>query len=404
MSTFLIAAIILTLIVLALLLRPLLRTRPASPSTPETDSPALRILREQGAALDAELAAGQIDAAAYAESRDELARRVLAESTATEPVHSSAPRRGWAMATGACVVLAAVGLYLVLGQPAALDPAVRAPAAAGITPMQMEAMVAKLAAKVAANPDDLEGLYMLGRSYMVLERFQDASEAFAKLSAKQPTDAQALADWADALASATGKLAGEPEKLVAKALKLAPDNVKALALGGSIAFDKKDYKQAAALWEKMLAKVDPQSDIGQSAQAMLAEARARAGLPVTEAAPQAPAAASGLSARGRISLASKFKGQFDPAAPLFIFARPAAGGPPLAALRFKAGDLPLDFDFSQTPLMLAGGALPEKIIIGARISKSGIATPGPGDLQGLSAVLAPNAQGIQLEISEEIGK
>ncbi|MDP5239200.1 c-type cytochrome biogenesis protein CcmI [Uliginosibacterium sp. 31-16] len=398
MSPFLIAAGLLLLAVLAVLLWPLWR-RPAALEIP-AEAPALRILREQRATLDAELAAGQIDAAAHAEGLDELARRALAEADVAPAEQALAvPRRGWAIATGLASTLLAVGLYLALGNPAALDPALRV-APQGISPLQIEAMVDKLAAKVAANPDDLEGLHMLGRSYMVLERFKDASDTFAKLAQKQPANAQTFADWADALGSAGGSLTGEPAKLVARALQLDPANVKALALAGTIAFDAGDYKQAVSLWEKMAAHVDPQSDMAQSAQTMIGEARKRAGLPI--ASPAQPAAGS-LSASGKITLAGKeMAAGISPETSLFVFARPAAGGPPLAALRFKVSDLPLDFDFRQATLMMAGAALPEKIIIGARISKSGNATPGPGDLQGFSPPVAPDAQGIKLVISEEI--
>lgn len=401
MSPFLIAAGLLLLAVLALLLWPLWR-QPEALETP-AEAPALRILREQRATLDAELATGQIDAAAHAEGLDELARRTLIEAAAAPASQTTAaPRRGWAIATALASALLAVGLYLTLGNPAALDPALRA-APQGISPLQIEAMVDKLAAKVAANPDDLEGLHMLGRSYMVLERFKDASDTFAKLAQKQPADAQTFADWADALGSAGGTLTGEPARLVARALQLDPANVKALALAGTIAFDQGDYPRAVNLWEKMAAHVDPQSDMAQSAQTMIGEARKRAGLPATTPGAAQPAAAGPLSASGKITLAGKEMGAgISPETSLFVFARPAAGGPPLAALRFKVGDLPLDFDFRQATLMMAGAALPEKIIIGARISKSGNATPGPGDLQGFSPPVAPDAQGIKLVISEEI--
>ncbi|MBS1208593.1 MAG: c-type cytochrome biosis protein CcmI [Proteobacteria bacterium] len=404
MSAFLIAILILLLFVVTLVLRPLWRTTPVVALAEAEESPALRILREQRIDLDAQLAAGLIDASTHAESMDELTRRVLAESAPVAPLHSTAARRGWAIAIGLCVPLLTVLLYAGLGNPAGLDPA-RRNAPAQISSAQINAMVENLAAKVAANPDDLEGLHMLGRSYMMLERFKEADATYAKLAARQTGNAQVLADWADAKASAAGgKLAGEPAGLVEQALKIDPENVKALALAGTVAFDQADYRKAVSLWEKMAARVDPKSDMGQSAQAMIAEARTRAGMPAKAQSASSAAPSATLTLRGRIRIARTLKTPLDPASTLFVFARPAAGGPPIAALRFKAADLPLEIDFSQATLMTQASALPEKVIIGARISKSGKPTPSPGDLQGFSSPVSPDTRDFQLEINEEVGQ
>src|SRR5258706_1127764 len=93
-------------------------------------------------------------------------------------------------------------------------------------------MVARLAAKLRENPDDVDGLKLLGRSYMVLGRFAEAVAAYAKAAEKAPRDAQLLADFADAPAMTRGeKLAGEPEQLLLRALQVEPTKLQALALG-----------------------------------------------------------------------------------------------------------------------------------------------------------------------------
>lgn len=396
--------ILIAVALLAFVLFWLLRSMwtPSAAPAPETEAPALRILREQRSDLDEQLSSGQITANAHAHSLDELAQRVLAESALSDNIKAAQPRKAWAIATASVVTLCAITLYALLGNPAALDPAQRI-APASVSPMQIDAMVEKLAAKVAANPDDLDGLRMLARSYMVLERFQEASDSFATLAQKQPS-AQAYADWADALASAQGgKLPGPPAKLVEKALALDPNNVKALALAGTIAFDQADFKTAIRYWETMSAQLDPQSEMAQSAKAMLAEARSRGGLPAQSPKPAPSQQTSALQARGRISLAASLSQQaLSPDATLFVFARPAAGGPPLAALRFKASDLPLSFDFSQASLMLPGMPVPARIIIGARISSSGNPSAQAGDLQGFSAEVAPDANNLQVSIDARI--
>ena len=118
-------------------------------------------------------------------------------------------------------------------------------------------MVARLVARLRENPDDVEGWKLLGRSYGVMGRFAEAADAYAKAAVRAPRDARLLADFADMLAMARGQsLQGEPEKLVMRALELEPENLKALALAGTAAFERGDYAAAAARWERMLAQVD----------------------------------------------------------------------------------------------------------------------------------------------------
>ena len=397
MSGFLIGALVLLLGCLIAVVRPLMRRGGPPPASGE--ALALGVLREQRGELDADLAAGRLDATAHAQGLAELAQRLAAEgateTVAMPPVQS--PRRAWALAVAILLPLLAGGVYLKLGNPAALNPA-NTQAPEGVTPAQIEQMVVGLAAKVKANPDDLEGLQMLGRSYMVLGRFKEAVAAYETLAAKRPT-AEVYADWADALGSVDSSkgLAGEPEKLIAKALQLDANNVKALALAGTVAFDRKDYRTALVHWERMATQIDPQSEMGQSAQAMIQEARNRATQGATAESSTAPPA---LRATGHLSLAAALKDKVAAGDTLFVFARPAAGGPPLAALRFRAEDLPLDFDFSMAQAMM-GATVDGKVVIGARISKSGNATPSAGDLEGFTPDVAPDAQGIALEIDTE---
>ncbi|GAB4056891.1 c-type cytochrome biogenesis protein CcmI [Uliginosibacterium sediminicola] len=417
MSAFLILAAILLCAVTAILLWPLLRARPET--SDNSESPALKILREQRKELDAELAAGSIDAARHAETLAELERRALEESSAPEAARSAGPRRAWAIALALVLPLSAVGLYVWIGNPAGLHPEQAVDESAQhVTPAQIDAMLGKLAERVAANPDDLEGLLMLGRSYMVLGRFADAEKSFALLASKRP-DAQTYADWADALAAAQGRsLAGKPEELINKALKLDPQNIKALALAGTVAFDRKDFKTAIKHWQKIAALVPADSEFGQSVQSMLQEARSHAGLPATAdpaaktstdasaARPQAAAnQAPALTLKGQVTLAAALRGKVSPDDSLFLFARPAAGGAPVAGMRFKASELPLEFDFSTAQAMISQVAPHDKIIVGARISKHNSPMAQDGDLQGLSAAVEASAQQpLRIEISEVVKK
>ncbi|HNQ76459.1 MAG TPA: c-type cytochrome biogenesis protein CcmI, partial [Pseudothauera hydrothermalis] len=83
---------------------------------------------------------------------------------------------------------------------------------------------------------------------------------------------------------------------------------------------------------------------------------------------------------------------------VFVFVRPAEGGMPLAALRYRAGELPRDFDFAGVPLMIGDAPVPERLVVMARVSKSGDATARAGDLEGAVSGLSPDAAGVSLVI------
>ena len=155
---------------------------------------------------------------------------------------------------------------------------------------QIEAMVERLAQRMRENPDDPQGWVMLGRSYAVMERFPEAAKAYAAAVERVPNDAQLLADYADTLAMAQGRsLQGEPEKLIARALAIDPENVKALALGGTIAFEKGDYARAATLWERIVRDAPADSPLAQSVRASIEKARGLAAAQGSASTAKAPA-------------------------------------------------------------------------------------------------------------------
>lgn len=243
----------------------------------------LAIHRDQLRELDADVRAGTLDAGDYEKARRELEARLIEDVADGDAAASTASRRGTgaALAMSSVIPLFAFGLYFAVGNPQAVMPGQAANPrgeAHGLSGQQVEALVERLAARMTQDPEDAEGWIMLGRSYRALGRFNQAAQAFANASARLPRDAGLLADHADMLAMAQGRrLEGEPEKIVARALEIDPNNLKVLALAGSVAFEKKNYAGAVAYWERMLPLVPPDSDSARSIQASIAEARSLGG-------------------------------------------------------------------------------------------------------------------------------
>jgi len=394
---------------LILVLRPLLARRGAqSVSRREAN---IAIYRDQIRELDADLAAGKIAPEEHAKARAELEARLLEDVDApAAPVAAQRGGRLAAVLVGIGVPLVALALYFAVGRPDALS--VR-PGEPPVSAHEFESMVARLAARLRENPDDAEGWKMLGRSYAVLGHFPQAIEAYTEAVRREPRDAQLLADFADALGmSRRGSLQGEPEKLVQRALEIDPRNLKALALAGTVAYERKDFKGAADYWQRMLPLVPADSEDARTIRANVAEATQLAGVegvrpeapaPLAKA-PQAAAAPS-AGVRGTVRLASQLKAQAGPEDTVFIYARAANGPPmPLAILRRSVRELPLDYALDDSMAMAPGMEISAhpRVVITARVSKSGGATPQPGDLQGASRAVANDARGVDIVIDSVV--
>ena len=361
----------------------------------------LTVLREQLAELDADLASGQIDAASHAKSREEIERRALEEGEAAAEAADSAdvrPSRSWAIGMGLTIPAVAVAVYLAIGEPDALDPA-NLTTQQGFTREQVTEMVGQLVTRLEQEPNNVEGWTMLARTYVVLEDYPKALAAYARLGALTPKDPDVLTDWADVTAVVSGSVQGEAEALVQRALEVAPDHVKALALAGTAAYQRGDFAGAASHWERILAQIPPGNEMAAGVRDSINNARARAGMaPLAADEGAAPAATTALTASGRLELAEALGDKVAPDDVVFVFARGEAGGPPLAALRFTARELPLDFSFDGASMMMGDMPVPERIIVAARVAKGGDATARSGDLEGASAAVAPDTSGLRVVI------
>ena len=380
-------------------------------------------------------AGGALDTARYEASRAPLERALV--DAVTSGVGASARdgrelRRLLASLAAMVFVVACAGYWwtgapeFVVGgsAPASGDAAAAQPHEAA--PEQIAAMVDKVVQRLKSRPDDAQGWTVLARAYAMLGRTAEAVPAYAKAVALRGDDAGLLADYADALAVENGRqFSGEPLGLIARALQIDPGNPKALALAGTAAFDRKDYAGAALHWGKLAQGVPADSAYRAQVQAGIDKARqlgklAPAGAPASAsefASASASVAASAASRAatalpeagvdGRVTLAAKLAGQASPTDTVFVFARATVGSRMLlAVLRKHVRDLPFEFRLDDSMAMSEAAKLSGagQVIVGARVSKSGDATPRSGDLAGQSQPVAPGVTGVTIEINEVLGK
>ncbi len=385
------------------------------------DASTLALLREQLAAAGRDHAAGRIDAVSAQNLRAEIGRRLLEEHPGAAAAWHTAPARHLAWAVACAVPLLAVMLYASLGTPQALTQPGREAAAGQPTLTQVEAMVSQMTQALEARaqrgespPEDGPAWAMAARTLATMQRFQEADRAFARALALMPGDAHLLADRADILSLLQGQdPTGEPMRLIERALRIDPNQPKALALAGSAALKRGDMAAAITHWQRALAHLPPESEFARGLSQSLQQARQAQGLPATQAAgtsprvPAAPsavsaaAAAAGASIRGRVSLSPALQARARPDDTVFIVAR-AEQGPrmPLAIVRLRVADLPADFTLDDSSAMspqMRLSAHPD-VVISARISRSGQALPEPGDLIASPVSTRVGMRGVQLRI------
>jgi cytochrome c-type biogenesis protein CcmH len=402
-TAFAVLGVVLVAGALLFIVPPLARRAAGSGATRDEVNAA--VYRDQMRELESDLRAGTLAPDQHEKARLEIEARLAADlgkgDARPESLRGS---RAAALALGLAVPLCALAVYLSVGNPRALAPQADESAGQhGMSAQQFESLVARLAARMKENPEDAEGWTMLGRSYAVLGRFGDSSEAYAKAVARAPQDAQLLADYADSLAMAQGRtLRGEPEKILKRALAIDPNNVKALVLAGTAAFDRNDRAGAVRYWERALAVLPAESEMAQRMRASITEARGP-GEPAQTARPAQPRGGARVS--GVVKVDPRLAGKIAPDDTVFIFAR-AAEGPrmPLAILRRQGRDLPVQFTLDDSMAMapeMRLSAFP-RVVIGARVSKSANASAQPGDLQGASAPIAVGAERVDVTIDTEI--
>ena len=266
MTQFAIFATLLVVVAAAFILPPLWLGLRSPEGKADRKQANLAIFRDQLAELEREKSEGSLAEGDFEQARRELQRRLLEE---VEPDAGAAPRgthgasRKTALAILVLMPILAVLGYGMLGNPNALDPT-RTAAPQQMTPEQINDMVAKLAERMQANPDNLQGWLMLARSYKTMGRYEEAAEAYGKAEKVINDDPELLASYAETLAMAGGQgLKGKPSQLVERALKIDPQHPHALFLAGAAAMDAGDNKKGIAYWEALLPQVEPGSEIDQ---------------------------------------------------------------------------------------------------------------------------------------------
>ena len=401
------AAALLLLIAIAFILPPLLKT-PARENNSEAGREAH--YRQRLQEIETELEQGLISPEQAGAIKRQAQHALLDWDKNKQPAATADKGRAGALITlAAFIPLFAIGLYHYLGHPEALARiALISDFQEAATETERRAaldnMLAQLERRLAEQPGDpaeeIEGWLMLVNSYSALQRYPEAARAAANLYRLRPDDPGTLFRYADSLATANeGVFAGRPAELIQQGLASDPENPSGLWLAGLAAQQAGDNQSAIDYWERLLPQLEPGSAPAERLQQQLRLARGQAAATDADVDDK-------VALRIEVSLLASLKQQARPDAALFIYATALTGPPmPIAILRKKAGDLPVEVQLDDASAMLPGNTLSDhaEVRLIARVSNSGNARPQSGDLIGRVNAIATRHKGlIRLVIDRQI--
>jgi len=422
MTVFVIISVVMLLVALAII-SPALLGRFGLRHT-QIDDQNIRIARENLAELKIELEQGRLDETEYQQARKEL-ESILLQDISSDGVdemklHQSEQGRMTLTVLFILIPLFVTGGYFLYGSPDAIGFQ-GTPANSQVQPGQqhsLDDLITRLAKRMESDPENVDGWLMLGRSYMSIRKFQQASNAYARAYQISSEEPEIMLYYADALAmSRGGSMAGEPLKLITRALDKQPENTKALWLIGMAEAERGNFQKAIDYWHKLIPLMQGEPESQAEVESLIALARTKMGLPATSspvstaAAPQtasqaAPASVGKASVKVRVELGPGMAGKFKSTDTLFIYARALQGPPmPLAAVRMLASDLPVDVTLDESMAMMPAMSLSKfpQVRISARISPSGNAIRQPGDLIGeMKPVTVGQAETVLVTINSKV--
>jgi cytochrome c-type biogenesis protein CcmH len=380
-----------TLIAFAIaLLVPALLRRPIQPSQSRS-SVNIGIARERERELRRELQEDVLSEADYDQARAELEINLLndldqGQGPASAPIRTSAPVTATLLAV--LMPLAALGLYLFLGNPGALDPspvlAAQQLTSAPPSATDVDAMLSKLRERLLERPDDVRGWTLLANALMGTGRYPEAVTAYERLQQLEPRNPEFLVRLADALAmSNNGSLTGQATQLITEALALDPEQIQGLWLAGISAEERGEPIQALAFWRRLEPLVIDQPELLSEVRVMIG--RASAELQKNQTEMTAPL-------RVAVSITPDLLGSVTSEDTLFLYARAPDGPPmPVAARKLPALPLPRQITLDDRAAVMTGGSLLShpQLVVGVHISRSGNALKSSGDLLGMTNPFDP---------------
>jgi cytochrome c-type biogenesis protein CcmH len=291
---------------------------------------------------------------------------------------ASPPRWPAALAVAVLIPVVALGLYQLWSNWSWRE----VPSLPGVPPAVAQ-MVGRLEARLRANPNDINGWLLLGRSYFQLGQYLKAADAYERAYTQSSGEnLDAMLGLGETLVFADERaVTPRSAQLFERAYQRAPNDPRALWYSGLAAFQEGRLDIARERWQGLVA-LNPPPEIRRVLESKIAELDTQLG---PRGNPAPPATASAPVVKVRVLLDPRLSGRVPQGAPLFVMVRAGeGGGPPLAVTRREAAQFPLLVELSDRDSMIAGRSLANaaSLTVVARIARSGDPRARSGDLEG----------------------
>lgn len=269
----------LTAIALVVLLRPLVATGKAE-RAPEAFDTA--VYRDQLAEIDSDRARGLIGEEEAEAARVEIARRLLAadsKSRAFDRDKASGTRARAAMiGVAALLPVLALGLYHIYGSPRLPDQPLAARLEDPASNSNLEALVARVEARLREHPEEGEGWEVIAPVYMSGRRYSDAADAYAQTIRLLGPSAKRLAGQGQALVLGNnGVVTEEARRALEQALALDQTLIEPRILLAIAKEQDGDFTAAIADWRALLDKAPADAPWRQMVEQRVANDEAHLG-------------------------------------------------------------------------------------------------------------------------------
>ncbi len=400
-------AVAMLAVALLLLLPPLMgRGRDNSMARKESN---LAVFEQRLAELKGDLERGALNESDYEQAEADLKRELLSDLEGEERQLSMDRKAGKFAAIGVLVFvpLVSFGIYHQIGSPDALDiEAASTKVADQQEQIAFEQVVAQLEQKLEQNPNNAEGWLMLVKSYRYLgksdhEVINVYRTALERIS--DDPDPQLLLEYGELLAQQQGNWEGEPLAQLQRALEIDPNYADGLWFFGHVHFEMGKYQTALEYWQRLAKLVPSDAEAIEIINQAAAKAQQKLGLAVSPLIEPAKQASPVLAVK--VSLSPSLADRVSQSDAVFVYAK-ALGrrGPPLAAQRITVADLPITIKLDDSMAVMPGNNLSnaDQIEVGAKISKSGVATGGKGDLVGTVETTTGTTEPISITIDRAL--
>lgn len=377
------------------------------------------IYKSQLSDLEADLESGRIGAAEYESLSQEIKLNLLVdtqdqECSSGDTQSTESNKGGWLIVPSVVLIaVVSLGLYVKLGaeNELAITQLLQSSGQANFSEDDALELIERLDVQTQQIPDDIEMWYLLGRLNFDMGRFDQAVVGFTQALQLLPVDSKqdqavAMAQLAQAQFFANDrKLDAATESLLKDVLSINPNDETSLGLLGVSAFDAERFVEAVGYWQRLISMMPFSNPNAAAIQGGIDKALERMSEEDRAQIQEKQAAVTPAVIQVTVNIAQEMVSKLPKDADLFVLAKAENGPPmPLAVQRLNVSQWPVTVTLDDSMAMMPALRLSqfEKVIITARISKSGVGNAKPGDLEGSSAVISSQTKRVSFQINEVV--